>query len=412
MKAVIMAGGKGTRLRPLTKDEIPKPLAPICGKPILQWQIQCLKRGGVRDICFAVGHLGEKIREYFGESYVYHHETEPLGSAGALLLIRDFYGDEDFLLVFGDTVFDIDIQRMARFHKAKRSKATLFVHPNAHPFDSDLVVLDTDNRVMAFDSKNNPRNGWYHNRVNAGLYILSPTVIPEVVPDTGGKLDLEKGLLTELIRQGCVYGYRSAEYVKDAGTVERVTQVERDIRNGIVTAKNLSNKQKAIFLDRDGTLNRDMDSAISVDTFELLPGAAEAVRRVNESGYLAIVVTNQPMIAKGFITWAGLDAIHAKMETLLGREGAYLDAIYYCPHHPHKGFEGEVPELKTDCDCRKPKPGMLLRAAGDWNIDLSASYMLGDGESDMLAARAAGVCGMKLGNGKNLLDAVKELLRK
>jgi D-glycero-D-manno-heptose 1,7-bisphosphate phosphatase len=397
-------------------------LAPVCGKPILQWQIECLKRGGITDICFVVGHLGEKIREYFGEGYAYYHETEPLGSAGALPLIRDFYGDEDFLLVFGDTVFDIDIQRMTQFHEAKRSKATLFTHPNSHPFDSDLAALDADNLVMAFDAKNSRREGWYHNRVNAGLYMLSPTVMPtvipkvlptvtpEVIPNTGGKLDLEKDLLTWLIPQGCVYGYRSTEYVKDAGTADRIAQVERDIQSGVVAARNLSNRQKAIFLDRDGTLNRDMGSAISVDTFELLPGSAEAMRLINGSGYLAIIVTNQPMIAKGFITWADLDIIHAKMETLLGREGAYPDAIYYCPHHPHRGFEGEVPELKIECECRKPKPGMLLQAAEDWNIDLSASYMLGDGENDMRAARAAGVRGMRLGNGKNLLDGVKEIL--
>jgi D-glycero-D-manno-heptose 1,7-bisphosphate phosphatase len=221
---------------------------------------------------------------------------------------------------------------------------------------------------------------------------------------------LEKELLAELINQDCVYGYRSTEYIKDAGTVERVAQVERDTQSGAVAARNLSSKQKAIFLDRDGTLNRDVGSEISVDGFELLPDSAEAVKLINASGYLAIVVTNQPMIAKGFITLADLDVIHAKMETLLGREGAYVDAIYYCPHHPHKGFEGEVPELKIDCDCRKPKPGMLLQAAEDWNIDLSASYMIGDGENDMLAAQAAGVRGMKLGNGKYLLDAVKEIL--
>jgi D-glycero-D-manno-heptose 1,7-bisphosphate phosphatase len=165
-----------------------------------------------------------------------------------------------------------------------------------------------------------------------------------------------------------------------------------------------------VFLDRDGTLNRDMGSAVSVEGFELFPEAAEAVRMINASGYLAIVATNQPMIAKGFVTFDGLDAIHAKMETLLGREGAYLDAIYYCPHHPHKGFAGEVPELKTDCGCRKPKPGMLLQAAGDWNIDLAASYMIGDGENDMQAAHAAGVCGIRLGSGKNLIEAAKEIL--
>jgi D-glycero-D-manno-heptose 1,7-bisphosphate phosphatase len=406
MRAIIMAGGKGTRLRALTNDEIPKPLVPVRGKPVLEWQTECLKREGVTDICIVVGHLGDKIIDYFGDSYRYYRETEPLGSAGALPLRRDFYGDEPFLLAFGDTIFDIDLARMARFHAAKNSLATLFVHPNSHPFDSDLIALDDSSRVTGLDYKGGQRDYWYNNIVNAGLYILSPAIIP----DGGGRLDLERDLLAALIPGGGVYGYRSTEYIKDAGTVERIGLVEWDIARGVVAARNLSRRQKAIFLDRDGTLCRDMGSGISVDSFELLPEAAVAVRLINESGYLAIVATNQPMLAKGFITLADLGATHAKMETLLGREGAYLDGIYYCPHHPEKGFAGEVPELKIDCDCRKPKPGMLLRAALDWNIDLAASYMIGDSENDLGAARAVGVSGIKLAGGQSPLDAVRGIL--
>ena len=117
---------------------------------------------------------------------------------------------------------------------------------------------------------------------------------------------------------------------------------------------------------------------------------AEAIRHINSSGYLAIVITNQPVIARGEVTVPELDLIHNKMETLLGQEGAYLDAIYFCPHHPDKGFEGEVPELKIDCNCRKPKPGMLLKAAEDFNIDLNQSWMVGDGKNDIEAGKNAG----------------------
>ena len=116
----------------------------------------------------------------------------------------------------------------------------------------------------------------------------------------------------------------------------------------------------------------------------------EAVRKINESGYLAILATNQPVIARGEVTFDQLREIHNKLETLLGQEGAYLDAIYFCPHHPHKGYEGEIPELKFDCECRKPKPGMLLQAAKDYHIDLSASYMVGDGEFDVQCGLNAG----------------------
>jgi len=412
LKAVIMAGGKGTRLAELTKDEIPKPLAPVNGKPIIQHQIERLCENDICDICVVVGHLGEKIVEFLGDgsqlrvNIVYYRESEPLGTAGALGEIGDFYNGEDFLLVFGDTIFDIDLARFISYHIEKKSKATLFVHPNSHPYDSDLVVCGNDGAVLRFDSKNNARGYWYRNLVNAGLYVLSPSVVSRV----SGKTDLEKDILSNLLSEVKIYGYRSSEYIKDVGTIERIRQVERDLASGTVSARNLSRPQKAVFLDRDGTLNYNMDSAISVEAFKLYDETPEAVKLINESGYLAIIVTNQPMIAKGFITFSDLDEIHAKMETQLGKSGAYIDDIYYCPHHPEKGFEGEIPELKIVCNCRKPKPGMLLQAAEDYNIDLSASYMIGDGDWDMEAGQSAGCKTIRIDSGTNILDAVKRTL--
>jgi D-glycero-D-manno-heptose 1,7-bisphosphate phosphatase len=203
-------------------------------------------------------------------------------------------------------------------------------------------------------------------------------------------VDLDRQLLKPLAGTGKMFCYDSPEYVKDMGTPERFRQVERDFAAGRVQAKNLSNRQKAIFLDRDGVINKYVGFLRDIDEFELLPGVAEAIKTINESGYLCIVVTNQPVIARGEVSVAALEAIHNKMETLLGMEGAYIDGLYYCPHHPHKGYDGEIAELKIDCDCRKPKPGMLLRAAKEFNIDLSSSWMVGDSESDILAGKNAG----------------------
>jgi len=242
--------------------------------------------------------------------------------------------------------------------------------------------------------------------VNAGLYIINPRLLREI----HGKCDLDRELLAGRVPSGDVYGYRSTEYVKDMGTMERLAQVEADIGKGIVAARNLSLPQKAIFLDRDGTLNRDMDKQISLENFALFPESAQALRLINKSEYLAIVATNQPMIAKGFITFEDLRQIHAKMETLLGKEGAYVDAVYFCPHHPERGFAGEVRELKIDCDCRKPKPGMLLRAAADHHIDLGKSWLIGDSDRDMEAASNAGVKAVRIGAGVNVLDAVRGIL--
>jgi D-glycero-D-manno-heptose 1,7-bisphosphate phosphatase len=204
------------------------------------------------------------------------------------------------------------------------------------------------------------------------------------------KVDLDRQILKPLCGTGKMFCYDSPEYVKDMGTPDRYEAVSRDFAAGRVRARNLQQKQKAIFLDRDGTINKYVGFLRNIDDFELLPGVAEAIKRINAFGYLAIVVTNQPVIARGEVTVPQLQEIHNKMETLLGAEGAYLDAIYYCPHHPHKGYEGEIPELKIDCDCRKPKPGMLLKAAEVFNIDLSNSWMVGDGENDIKAGKAAG----------------------
>ena len=174
------------------------------------------------------------------------------------------------------------------------------------------------------------------------------------------------------------------------GTPDRYYEVENDLQNGKVKARNLKSKQKAIFLDRDGTINKYVGFLTKPEQFELIPGVAEAIKMINKSGYLAIVVTNQPVIARGDCTWEGLQQIHDKMETELGKSGAFVDGIYICPHHKDKGFEGERADYKYDCDCRKPKPGLLLQAANDLNIDLSQSFMIGDSERDLEAGRNAG----------------------
>jgi D-glycero-D-manno-heptose 1,7-bisphosphate phosphatase len=175
------------------------------------------------------------------------------------------------------------------------------------------------------------------------------------------------------------------------GTPDRYMQVERDFQTGKVRQKNLSEPQKTVFLDRDGTINIFNGFVKKPEDIKLADGAADAIKKINRAGYLAIVITNQPVIARGEVSFEDLEIIHNKMETDLGKFGAYLDDIFYCPHHPGKGFPGERPEYKIECDCRKPKPGLILRAAEKYNIDLSQSYMVGDDERDVQAALAAGV---------------------
>lgn len=402
MKVVLMAGGRGTRISELFPD-IPKPLIPIDNIPVLEREIISLRNQGFTDIILTISYMAEKIKSYFGDgskwgvNISYFVEEKPLGNAGAL-----FFLDlkEDFLLLNADAVFDVDFNRMVAFHKQHGGLVTLFTHPNSHPYDSGLIIAGENGEVEKWLAKEDERPLYYKNRVNAGLHIISPKVLEmsgvnkeEIGKEIDGKVrkvDLDRQILKPLCGTGKMFCYDSPEYVKDMGTPERFTSVEEDFKKGVVQAKNLANKQKAIFLDRDGTINKYVGFLRKEEEFELLPGVAEAIKKINKSGYLAVVVTNQPVIARGEVTFEGLETIHNKMETLLGKGGAYLDAIYFCPHHPHSGYEGEVKELKIDCDCRKPKPGMLLKAAEDLNIDLIQSYMVGDGENDIKAGKAAG----------------------
>lgn len=392
MKAVIMAGGKGTRISSITTD-IPKAMLPIVDKPIIEHQIECLKKSGVTEITVVIGHLGNVIKSYlkdgsnFGVKINYLEETMPLGTAGALYYLKDLY-KEDFIFLFGDVFLSVDFNRMINYHQQKQSDATLFVHPNVHPYDSVLVESNDNDQITGIDSKRVARDYDYKNNVNAGIFIFSPKVFDFIKEPR--KTDLENEVIIPMINSEYkLYNYKSTEYAKDMGTPERYYAVNEDCRNGLVDARNLSNPQKCIFLDRDGTINEYVGFLRKKEDLKLIPGVVQAIRTINNSEYLCIVVTNQPVIARGEVTFNELDEIHKHLQTLLGNEGVYVDDIYYCPHHPDKGYEGEVTELKFDCDCRKPKTGMIDKAQKRYNIDLNNSYIIGDSTLDIMLGKNA-----------------------
>ncbi|MDR1803765.1 MAG: HAD-IIIA family hydrolase [Treponema sp.] len=398
MKTLIMAGGKGTRTASIAGD-IPKPMITICGKPILEYQIECLKKNGLTDITLIVGYLGHRIKDHFGDgsrfgcNISWFTETEPLGTAGALYKL-DL--SEDFILLNGDVVLDMDFNRMIAFHREKKAWASVAVHPNSHPSDSALILSDSGNRITGWLNKEDERI-YYRNQVNAGVHILSADFLKNCLQNKN-KIDLDRDMLKPSIPSGRIFAYHTPEYIKDMGTPERCAQVSADMKNGIVQSKNLAIKQKAVFLDRDGTINTFNGFVKKPEELELIPGAAEAIKKINTQGFLAIVITNQPVIARGEVDFETLGLIHMKMETELGKHGAYIDDLFCCPHHPDKGFPGERPEYKIDCDCRKPKPGMILAAAEKYNIDLSLSYMVGDDMRDMKAGMTAGCVPVLLKN--------------
>lgn len=391
MQAVIMAGGKGTRLQSISKD-IPKPMFPVLGKPILEYQIESLKKSSIIDITIVIGHLGSFIKDYFddGKKYGVHikylEESMPLGTAGALFYLKEVI-DDDFVLLFGDLMLDVDWERFATFHRSHNSYLTLFGHPNSHPFDSDVLECDENGLLINILSKNSIRDFNYNNLVNAGVYCVSKRLLCDI--KILKKMDFEKDIIAKYISGSNIYVYRSSEYVKDMGTPERLVSVTNDCKTGIITSRSLKNKQKAIFLDRDGTINVLKGFLKHADDFELIQGVSSAIKMINASNYLTIVTTNQPVVARGECTLKELNNIHKKMETLLGQDGAYIDGLYFCPHHPDKGFVGEVASLKIDCPCRKPKIGMLVEAARQFNIDLSSSWYVGDTTTDIKTGKNA-----------------------
>ncbi len=390
MQLVIIAGGKGTRLG--LKD-IPKPMVKIGDKPLLEHQIDLAKRYGVDEVFILSGHLANVIEEYFGDGSKFgvkiHHVIEPypLGTAGSLKLLEGKL-DDRFLVFYGDVVMDFDIASFIEFDKQYDSIGTTIVHPNDHPYDSDLLEINKNNKVTKVLPKPHQDGEYYQNLVNAAVYIFSPKIFEYI--EEGVSQDFGKHILSKVVNAGeTLIGYKTPEYIKDMGTADRFEAVKNDFLTGKVARLNKQNKRPCIFLDRDGVINKDMDSKPLCKDFELLDGVAEAIKSINKSDYLSVVVTNQPMIAKGFVTFEEVENTHKKMETLLGEQHAYLNGIYYCPHHPEKGFDGEIKELKIDCECRKPKAGMLFRAKKDLNIDLENSWMIGDSQRDIDAGKNA-----------------------
>lgn len=406
---VILAGGKGTRLRERL-GALPKPLIDICGIPLLERQIVLAKDHGFTDVLILVNYAAEHIVDYCGAKRNWGlnihciDDGQPRGTAGATLAVFDRLADE-FLVMYGDTMLDVDLCRFHSFHAMQpATAATLLLHPNDHPQDSDLVETDDDGRIIGFYPYPHEDSRFYPNLVNAALYWVSRQALAPW-RNRSGILDFGKELFPKMLLAGATLrGYNSPEYIKDIGTPARLDKVCADLRSGKIGRARLDHRQAMVFIDRDGTINREVDHLKDAGQLELFPGVADAIRRLNTSEYRCCVVSNQPVIARGECSREGLRQIHNKLETLLGKSGAFLDRIYYCPHHPDGGFPGERPELKIDCDCRKPKTGMIDRAVREFNVAPERSWLIGDSSVDIETARRAGLKSILVETGYAGLD--------
>ena len=392
---VIAAGGRGERLASVIGD-LPKALVPVGGKPVLEHQLELAAATGIEEVSIFAGHRAQKIHAFVGDGSRFglkariFTEDVPLGNAGAILASVDSL-PEHFFVVYGDLMMAVDLQRMAKFHLEREADLTILVHPNDHPMDSDLVETNADDWVTAIHVYPHPPGQVFDNLVNGALYVARREAL-RAWSAIAGKQDFTRNIMPGLIANGGrVLAYRSSEYIKDIGTPSRLQTAEADWRAGRISLQNSGQGQPAIFLDRDGTLCVEKGHLRTPDELEMLPEVGPTLRALRKAGFRLVILTNQPVIARGEATERDVAAVHRKLAWEIGKEGAYLDAIYLCPHHPDHGHPGERVELKIKCECRKPGTKMVEQACHDLGIDAAQSWMIGDRTFDIEMARRAGL---------------------
>jgi len=404
-QAVVLCGGKGTRLGKLA-EMLPKPMMPIEGKPLLQRTVELLKQCGFRHIIFAAGYKAEVISDFFRN---YNPELRidvvvedrPLGTAGPLRLAEPYLND-NFLLVYGDIFLDLDVTSLWRGHCTKRPLATILVRASDHPWDSDLVELGNGSEVNGFVPKAG-RTKPYKNVSNCAIYALSKGILRFVPAIPDGPVDFVKDVFPKALRAGnriVAQWLPPTGYVQDMGTPDRLEIVQKYVsdRCEIEFARANPGPIRAVLLDRDGVLNRNVGLIDAPERVDVLPGVPEALAILTQHQKQCVIVTNQPVIARGLCDEETLNKIHCRLQTAIEAKGGNIRAIYYCPHHPETHHGEGIAELRRACLCRKPRPGLILKAWRECCLNLNECIMIGDSECDIEAAYNAGIRSILIGN--------------
>ena len=406
-QAIILAGGKGTRLKDRL-DGLPKPLVKIAGVPLLEIQINLLKKYDFTDIIILVNYKADIITEFcklndnWGLNISCIDEHTPMGTAGATLRIFDLLENE-FLVVYGDTMLNVNIESFFKFHKFNnQSFASLFLHPNDHPYDSDIVEIDINCKIIQFHSYPHPPDYCLPNLVNAALYWIKKEALVKW-KDNSKILDFGKDLFPMMLNEGFyLQGYNSIEYIKDIGTPNRLDKVTSDLLSGKIDKFDSNQKHKVVFVDREGTVN-SLPQFTSSEV-NLIEGVSEAIHNLNKSEYLTCLISDESIIESEKASISALQVIHNRIESLLGKKGAFFNRIYFCSHHRIKVLDYDNFGYNNKCMCIKPDIGLIQHSIDELNIDVSQSWYVGDTTTDILTAQRAGLISILVETGFAGLD--------
>jgi histidinol-phosphate phosphatase family protein len=388
-QAVILAGGLGTRLRPIT-DTIPKPMIPFHGKPFLEYIIEMLIEQGFVKIILLLGYLPEKVTEYFGNGAkwgidIKYSITDINDDTGLRLKKAKHLFENEFMLLYCDNYWPMNFNKMLAVYKTNDVDALVTVYKNLDGYTKNNLQINENGFIEVYDKTRQAEN---LQGVDIGFFILKKSIV-DLIPD--GNFNFEKTVLPQLIKNKKIITFVTEHRYYSVGSHER-----------LVLTENFLEKKKSIILDRDGVINKKAKKSDYIknwDEWEWIDGSKEAISLLKKNDYQIIIVTNQAGIARGKMTEKDLELIHYNLKNEVMESGGFIDHIYYCSH----GWN-------EDCECRKPKPGMLFQAQRDFHIDLSKTYFVGDDVRDIEAGNAADMKTFLVNENYNLLAFVKEKL--
>jgi D,D-heptose 1,7-bisphosphate phosphatase len=395
-EALVLAGGLATRLGGSAAD-VPKCLQPVAGRPFLDHVIWNLRRQGVRRVVLCTGRLHEAVEAHIGDGSalgveaVYAREPEPLGTAGAVALGARYLAGEIAFVVNGDSLFDVNVVDLAvHLRRAPDADATLALRREPDAARYGAVVLGADGRIESFEERGSSDEAL----INGGVYCARSAWLASLKVVNSS---LERDVFPALTAEGRLVGMVRDGFFTDIGTPESLAGAQGSVAEW--------RRKPCAFLDRDGVINVDGDYVHTPSEWRFTPGMPEAIRMLNDAGWLVVVITNQAGIGRGLYAEAEFAAFTDWIDERLAEAAAHVDATYHCPHHPTAG----VGEYRRECGCRKPAPGMLLQAIEDWAPDVGRSFMVGDMPKDLEAAAAAGVRGIAY-RGGNVADLIAGLI--